>query len=84
MSDHTVESGLFCFSLFLQTTVGIPVWEYTHSNNTDSTGIPTVVCNSLTDTHTLLLVLLLTLYKGCHRDVSNVVNGVKSKEEFSL
>ena len=53
------------------------VWEYTHS-----TGIPTVVCNSLT--HTLLLVLLLTLYKGCHRDVSNVVNGEKSKEEFSL
>ena len=57
--------------------------EYTHS-----TGIPTVVCNSLshthTHTHTLLLVLLLTLYKVCHRDVSNVVNGEKSKEKFSL
>ena len=39
---------------------------------------------TLSHTHTLLLVLLLTLYKGCHRDVSNVVNGEKSKEEFSL
>ena len=37
-----------------------------------------------THTHSLLLVLLLTLYKGCHRDVCNVVNGEKSKEEFSL
>ena len=39
---------------------------------------------TLSHTHTLLLVLLLTLYKGSHRDVSNVVNGEKSKEEFSL
>ena len=39
---------------------------------------------TLSHTHTLLLVLLLILYKGCHRDVSNVVNGEKSKQEFSL
>ena len=57
ISDHMAESGLFCFSLFLQTTVGIPVecvyshtqllscvWEYTHS-----AGIPFV---TLSHTHT--------------------------------
>ena len=34
-------------------------------------------CFQLSHTHTLLLVLLLTLYKGCHGDVSNVVYGEK-------
>ena len=69
----------FCFSLFLQTTVGIPVG--------GSTRIPQEFQQlfvTLSHTHTLLLVLLLTLYKVCHRDVSNVVNGEKSKEEFNI
>ena len=64
-----------CF--FKQPTVGIP----------GSTHIPQEFQQLFvthTHTHTLLLVLLLTLYKGCHRDVSNVVNGEKSREEFSL
>ena len=61
------------------TTVGIPVC--------GSTCIPQEFQQlfvTLSHTHTLLLVLLHTLYKCCHRDVSNVVNGEKSKEEFSL